>query len=286
MIQGRLRYSLILLLLPTLLILSACGAPASATNGTGQDGTSGKLTITGSSTVAPLVSEIAKQFEAIHPDVRIDVQSGGTSRGISDARQGLADIGMASRALKADETDLLSFTIAHDGICPILHKSNPVNRLTNDQIIDVYRGKITNWKEVGGNDAPITVVTKAEGRSTLELFSQFFKLDVKDIKAQVVIGENEEAIKSVLGNPNAIAYVSIGTAEYHATHGSELKLLPIANVSPTTEHVRDGSFPLSRPLNLVTKTQPEGLVKQFIEFAQSSKVASIVAEQYFVAPMK
>jgi phosphate transport system substrate-binding protein len=264
--------------------LAACGAnPATAENGAASAGTpTGKLVLTGSSTIAPLASELGKLFEAKYPGVRVDVQSGGTSRGITDARQGLADIGMASRALTKDETDLLSFTIAYDGICPIVHTSNPVQSLTDAQIVDIYLGKITNWKDVGGNDAPITVINKAEGRSTLDLFVQYFKIQTKDIKAQVVIGENEEAIKSVIGNPNAIAYVSIGSAEYEATQGSDIKLLPIKGIAATIENVKNHSFPLSRPLNLVTKTQPQGLVKLFIDFARSSEAFPAVKEQFFV----
>jgi phosphate transport system substrate-binding protein len=123
-----------------------------------------KLVLTGSSTVAPLAAEIGKRFESLHNNVRVDVQTGGSSRGVSDARAGLADIGMASRALKDDEKDLLSFTIALDGISVILNKANPVDSLNKQQIIDIYTGKIVNWKGLGGNDAPITVVNKAEGR--------------------------------------------------------------------------------------------------------------------------
>jgi phosphate transport system substrate-binding protein len=238
--------------------------------------------LTGSSTIAPLASELGKAFEAKYPGVRVDVQAGGSGRGITDARQATADIGMVSRKLKDDEQDLLSFTIANDGVAPILNTSNPVTQLTDQQIIDIYLGKITNWKDVGGNDAPITVVNKAEGRSTLELFAQYFKIEPKDIKAQVVIGDNQEGIKSVAGNPDAIGYVSIGTAEYEAGHGTAIKLLPIQGVAATVEDVRNGTFPLSRPLNLVTKTPPQGLVKQFIDFAQSPEVTPIVKDQFFV----
>ena len=136
-----------------------------------------KLTLTGSSTVAPLVSEIAKKFEAEHPEVRIDVQTGGSSRGLADAAQGIADIGMVSRALKENETDFQSFAIARDGIGIILESSNPVRSLSDEQIVDIYTGKVDNWQQVGGVNAPITVVSKAEGRSTLELFLEYFQLE-------------------------------------------------------------------------------------------------------------
>jgi phosphate transport system substrate-binding protein len=179
--------------------------------------TQGKLVITGSSTMAPLVSEIGKRFESLHPGTRIDVQTGGSSRGIADTVNGLADIGMVSRALKPQEHALHGATIAHDGITMILHKTNPVHELTDKQIKAIYTGEITNWKTVGGPDAPITVVNKAEGRSTLELFLQYLQLSNRAIRAHVIIGDNEQGIKTIAGNPHAIGYVSVGTAQYDAT---------------------------------------------------------------------
>jgi len=131
-------------------------------------------------------------------------------------------------------------------------------------------------------DTPITVVNKAEGRSTLEVFLHYFKLKNVDVKAQVVIGDNEQGVKTVAGNRNAIGYVSIGTAEYDATHGVPIKLLPIGGVAASTESVRKGSFPLSRPLHLVTRTSPSGLAKAFIEYAQSRAVHDLIKQQYFV----
>jgi len=241
-----------------------------------------KLVLTGSSTVAPLAAEIGKRFESLHPNVRVDVQTGGSSRGVSDARAGLADIGMASRALKDDEKDLQSFTIALDGISIILNKANPVQSLNKQQTIDIYTGKILNWKAVGGNDAPITVVNKAEGRSTLELFLHYFGLKNTDVKPQVVIGDNQQGIKTVVGNPDAIAYVSVGTAEYEASQGAAIKLLPLEGIAASVENVRNRSFPLSRPLNLVTRGQPVGLAKDFIDFAQLPQINDLIEAQYFV----
>jgi phosphate transport system substrate-binding protein len=241
-----------------------------------------KIVLTGSSTVAPLVAEIGKRFEKKNPGVRVDVQTGGSSRGVNDARSGVADIGMASRALKGDETDLKAFAIARDGIGIILNSANAVTSLTDQQVIDIYTGKITDWSAVGGNPGPITVVNKAEGRSTLELFLHFFKLKASDIKAQVVIGDNQQGIKTVAGNPNAIGYVSVGTAEFEAGQGTPIKLLGMGGVAASVENVRNGSFPLARPLNLVTNKDPTGLTKSYIDYAQSDEVHDLVKEQFFV----
>jgi phosphate transport system substrate-binding protein len=279
------------LLIPLAIALTSCvwlqgcsSSNTAATNNTNQ--LQGKLVLTGSSTIAPLTAEISKRFESGHPGVRVDVQSGGSSRGITDARQGVADIGMVSRALKPEEKDLKAFSIARDGVTVILHKENPVQSLSDKQVVDIYTGKLTNWKQVGGQDKAITVVSKAEGRSTLELFTHYFKLKNTDIKAQVVIGENEQGIKTVAGNPNAIGYVSIGSAENSAANKVPIKLLPVNGVAATTANVQNSTFPISRPLNLVTKTEPQGLAKEFIDFAQSQQVSEIVKKQNFVLVSK
>jgi len=242
-----------------------------------------KLTITGSSTVAPLVGEIAKRFEAENSEVRIDVQTGGSSRGIADVESAVADIGMVSRALKEEEKGkLYGFVIAKDGIGIIVHSSNPVKEINDEQVVAIYQGQIDNWKEVGGKDAPITVVNKAEGRSTLELFLKYFQLKNSQIKAKVVIGDNQQGIKTVAGNENAIGYVSVGAAEYEIDLGVPIKLLPVGGVEATSETVRDGSFPLSRPLTVITKNQPEGKTLEFIQFAQSEEVHDLVKGQNLI----
>jgi phosphate transport system substrate-binding protein len=267
----------VLLMVVLLGVPVAAGAQASAA-----DQLTGKLVVTGASTLAPLIAEIGKRFESLHGKVRVDVQTGGSSRGVADARQGLADIGMVSRAMKDDERDLHAFPVARDGVCIILHKENPVQALTDEQIAAIYTGRITNWKGVGGKDATITVVNKAEGRSTLEVFLHYFKLKNADVKAQVVIGDNEQGVKTVAGNRNAVGYVSIGTAEYDEMHGVPIKLLPVGGVAASTENVRKGAFPLSRPLHIVTRVSPAGLAKAFIEYAQSKAVHDIIRQQYFV----
>ncbi len=242
-----------------------------------------RLVITGSSTLAPLVSEIAKRYESEHPGVRIDVQTGGSSRGIADARSGAADLGMASRDLKAGELDLWQHAIALDGIGLIAHASNPVGSLSKKQVRGIYLGTITNWREVGGPDAEIVVVNKAEGRATLELFLAHFGLTNSDIEADVVIGANEQGVKTVVANPHAIGYVSIGTAEYNVAHGVAIKLLATDGVEPSLANVRNGTFPITRHLNLITRRGPGGLIREFIDYARSSEVSDLVDALYYVS---
>lgn len=255
-------------------VCSSCRPPEAAN---GQ-----RLVLTGSSTIAPLAGELAKEFEKRHPGVRVDVQMGGSSRGVADVRRGLNDIGMVSRDLRPGEKDLNAYAVALDGVCMIVHKQNPVRELTRDQIIAIYTGRIRNWKDVGGTDAAITVVNKSAAHSTLQLFLEHFKLKNGEIRADIIIGNNEEAVKSVVGNPHALAYVSIGTAEYDAALGTPIKLLPLAGVPASTETVRSRRFPLIRTLHLVTREAPRGLAKEFLDFARSKDAHQIIRGQSFV----
>jgi phosphate transport system substrate-binding protein len=241
-----------------------------------------ELTLTGSSTVAPLASQIAKQYERDHPNVRIEVQAGGSSRGITDARRGTADIGMASRALTGKDGELRAHTIARDGIALIVHEDNPTDKLSRQQVIDLYTGEVDNWHAVGGADAPATIVNKSAGRATLEVFLNYFEMTNEQVEPDMVIGHNQEAIKAVAGNPDAIGYVSIGVAEYEQANGTPIKLLPIQGVAASSENVADGSYPKTRPLNFVTDDKPTGLTKRFIAYAQSQQVHDLIRGEGYV----
>lgn len=277
------RSSLAALLLGAAWLLTGCGDPIeSATDQSRSTLLSGKLVLTGSSTVAPLMTEIAKRFEELHPGVRVDVQTGGSSRGIADVRSGVADLGMASRELKDSEQDLKAFTLAQDGVCLIVHRDNPIDRLSAEQTAAIYTGKIRDWHEVGGEPGPITVVNKAEGRATLEVFLAQFDLESSDIRADIVIGDNQQGLKSVAGSPGAIAYVSLGAADYEAKRGLPIKLLAADDIAATLENLAVGRFPISRPLNLVTVGEPSGLAAELIRFAQSDLAHDLIEAQLFV----
>lgn len=265
------------------LVLVACSGEPQP--GSDSSALTGQLVLTGSSTVAPLIGEIAKRFEQTYPDTRVDVQTGGSSRGVADARRGTADIGMVSRALNAEESDLTAYPIALDGVAMIVHRDNPLSVLSEEQIVAIYTGQVMNWREIGGADAPITVVNKAEGRSTLELFLSYFKLRNEDIKPSIIIGDNQQGIRTVAADPHAIGYVSIGTAAYETSRGTAIKALPMGGIEATLENVRNGSFPLSRPLHLVTlgaAEQASALARSFIEYAASAAVSDLTEAQYFV----
>ncbi|PAV26118.1 ABC transporter substrate-binding protein [Tamilnaduibacter salinus] len=246
------------------------------------DGPSQSVSLSGSSTVAPLAQALGSAFEARHQGIEVDVQAGGSSRGINDAVTELVDIGMASRALRPDDPPLNSYTIAHDGITLITHRDNPVTSLSTEAVQRIYRGETTNWQELGGPDRPIVVVHKAEGRSTLELFLEHFKLNNRQVEPDVVIGGNHQGIKTVAGNRGAIGYVSIGTAQYEADQGAAIRLLPMGGITPTFENVAEGRFPLTRPLNLLVKGTPQEWEKAFIDFARSAEARDHVLSHFFV----
>lgn len=246
---------------------------------------SGRLLLTGSSTMQPLVAEIGKRFQALYPGVRVDVEAGGSGRGLSDARQGKADIGMVSRALTEKEGDLYGFPIARDGVCVILHRSNPVRALTDRQVSDIFTGRISNWKQVRGRKAPIIVIIPKQGYSSVELFMHYFTLKYAEMKAHQVVGDNPTRIKAISENPDGISFVSVGEAERKAQGSAPIKLLSAGGVDATSKNIETGNFPISRPLTLVTKGLPKGLVKEFIEFSLSSHVSDLISTYDFVPYM-
>jgi phosphate transport system substrate-binding protein len=243
----------------------------------------GKLVISGSSTMAPLLKDIGDHFFALHPGVRVEVNAGGSAKGLSDVRKGISDIGMFGRAMEEeDERDLTGFPIARDGVSLIVHRDNPVAVLSDEQIRKIFSGSIRNWSEVGGRNAPVMVVNRSEGRSQFDLFARHFKLKAEEIRAQQTIGDNGPCIEAVSGDLDAISYLSVGDAERRAKEGIPIKLLPIGGVSATIQNVRKGSFPISRPLTLITVEHAPPLVMKFIDFSLSSQVTEIVRQHNFV----
>ncbi|MBA2672380.1 phosphate ABC transporter substrate-binding protein [Ramlibacter sp.] len=241
-----------------------------------------RLTVTGASTIAPLMADIAKAHEIKYPNIRTDVQTGGTSRGITDVRKQTAQIGMVSRALYDNEKDLRSVLIARDGIAMIVNKANSVQKLSRDQVIAIYSGKVRNWKEVGGPDMPITVVSKAEGRSTLDIFSNHFGLPYRAIKAHVIVGDNQQEIMTISGNKGSIGYVSIGSAEYEQEHGAPIKLVQLDNLMPSTKSVADGTYSIARDLNLVYREPLSPEARSLLDFSTSPAAKKLITANFFI----
>jgi len=179
--------------------------------------------------------------------------------------------GLVSRALYAEESDLMAWTLARDGIGLMVHAENPVRNLSSDQVRAIYRGEIEDWSEVGGDPGRIIVVNKAEGRATLQVFLDYFGLTNQEIQADILAGENEHVIKTVAGDRRALGYVSIGTAEEDILHGVKVKLLALDGIEATSESVANGNFPMTRALNMVATQAPVGLASEFLVYVMSSE---------------
>ncbi len=265
-----------------------------------------QITVAGSSTVRPIVKKAAAEFKKTHPDVEFVIGGGGSSHGVKSVATGQVTIGMASRDLKGKETTewpgLVPVSIGRDGIALIVNSRNPISKITKQQVQDIYTGKITNWKELGGKDAPIVLVSKEHGRSTLELFLKYFDLEAEEVgegKSAVMrhrvkgatqyaeltarlIGPNREALAEIAMKPNAIAYVSVGTAQEIAAKGGRVTLLQLDGVPASVVNVDNQTYPLRRPLNVVTKGEATGNVKEFIDFLLGNEGQAIVAGLEFI----
>lgn len=276
------RIGRIIVILMTLLALAGCGreAPPSAR---APAPLSGHFLITGSSTMLPLVQAIAERFHNLHPAVFIEVQGGGSGRGIADALEGKADIGMASRVLNEKESGLASHAIARDGVAVIVHRSNPVQALSDEQVAAIFTGKLRDWREVGGMPGAIRVVSRLDGYSSLDLFTHYYKIDAAQIRATARLGDNAALIAEVLAHPQSIAFMSVGEAARRALAGEPIRLLPIGGVVASSQTIKSGDYPLARPLTLVTKVLPEGLAKAFIDFARSPQVNDLILAHDFVS---
>jgi phosphate transport system substrate-binding protein len=236
----------------------------------------GRLLITGSSTMCPMIDAMGKRFETLHHDVSVEVECGGSERGVKDILEGKADIGMISRSLKDSERDLYGFPVARDGISIIVNKENPVMSLSNAQIVGIFTGAITDWEEVQGPKEKILVVLREPQKSSTELFRNYFKLKERQMTGIVFAGDNPVTIKAVASNRRAIGYVSSGFALHQEASGVLIKVLPVNDVKPTRRNIITVNYPISRPLLLISAKFPTGFVKEFIDFALSSGNVDII----------
>lgn len=259
-------------------ILIAASAPAVA------------LDISGASTVQPVVEKLVPLFSAGGGEA-VRLSGGGSGAGIKNASEGRSDIGMVSRDLKDDEkTALRNKVVGIDALAIIVNQSNPVGGLSKAQLVDLYSGKIDNWKAVGGPERPVVRVSKEVGRSTLELFEHYTglvsadrnKADKPQIsKASHVIGSNLEALTVVGGVPGAVGYVSVGTARSMVQAGMPVRIVPLDGVEPTDDAIRAKRYPIVRPLNLVYAKETPA-VASFLALALSPDGQDVVRSLGFL----
>ena len=239
----------------------------------------GQLQIAGSSTVQPLAQSLAEAYVEMHPDVEIDVQGGGSSVGVKSAAEGTTPIGNASRALKDSEMeefpDLIAHTIARDGIAVVVHPDVPVDGLSLDEARQIFAGEITNWSEVGGPDENIIVVSREEGSGTRGAFEDMVMGDEALIVDTALLQPSNGAVKTTVSTtPLSVGYISFGYLD------DSVKPLAIDGVEPTVANAQSDEYPVVRPLNMVTKGEPTGLAKAFLDFIMSGEGQAIVAEEY------
>ncbi len=236
-----------------------------------------RIQIAGSTSVQPVAEKLAEKFEETHPNIRINVQGGGSSLGISSVSQGITDIGTSSRELTAKEkVGLNEYIIGKEGIVIAVNNQNSINELTNAQLRDIFSGKITSWKEVGGPDLEIHVITRESGSGTRSAFENLIMGDTK-IRPDAIVQSSTESVKqAVRQDPGAIGFVSL------ARMSSDVKALKIDGVAPSEEAVFDGSYSLQTPFIFVVKGEPQGIVKEFIDFTLSPEGQAIVKEEKVV----
>ncbi len=237
---------------------------------------SGTITTGGSTTVQPLSETLSGAFMQIFPEVEVTVTGGGSSVGVTSASNGTLDIGAASRELKASEEGLglVVSVLAYDGIAVVVNAAQTVTGLSTEQIKHIFAGEITNWNEIGGANDDIVVVSREEGSGTRAAFEELVMGETL-ITDTAILQSSTGALKTtVAGNKKAIGYISMGYLD------SSVNALDIDGVAGTEENAKNGSYPIVRPLLYVTKGEPAGIVKKYIDFCRGIAGQAIVAEDY------
>ncbi|RME75182.1 MAG: phosphate ABC transporter substrate-binding protein [Chloroflexi bacterium] len=281
-------------------LLTACGGapPPPAEAGAAVESSAPARTIQnkGSDTLVNLALAWAERYREIRPDVSIAVTGGGSGTGIAALINGTVDIANASRKMKDKEFEAarangiepVEFVVAIDALAVVVHPDNPVDRLTIDQLADIFTGRITNWKEVGGNDAPIILLSRETNSGThvyfLEEVVRKGEKDNEDIFApQTLLMPSSVGITSELRrNPNAIGYDGLGYVT------EEEKMIAVARtasspyVLPSVESGSDGSYPIARNLYMYTAGEPSDVIAEYLDWIRGPEGQAIVAELGFV----
>jgi len=229
------------------------------------------ITMKGSTTILPIAQKIADAYMSRSSDVKISVSGSGSGDGIKALKKGEADIANSSRFLKDSEIEKavddkmypVPFAIAYDCIVPIVHPSNPVTDLTIQQLKDIYRGRITNWRQVGGPDNRIKVISRNKSSGTYDVWENEVMNEKEIIRAALLKASNGDVVQAVSVNKDAIGYVAIGYVD------NSVKGLTVNGVRASAETALDGSFPISRPLYMFTNGWPAGETLNFINFVLS-----------------
>ena len=271
-----------------LTLLAGCGssgnAPASSAASSAPSGgdteLTGSVATDGSTSMKSVIGALGESFQNANSGVTFTYNPTGSGSGIQAVSEGRCDIGLASRGLKDDEksSGLTETVLAYDGIAVVVSPENPVSDLTIEQIADIYTGKITNWSEVGGNDAEIVLIGREAGSGTRDGFESI--TGTKDAcQYRQELTSTGDVIATVSQNPNAIGYASLSAVK------ESVKALSVGGVAPSEDTVKDGSYVIQRPFVLVTKdgVTLSPAAQAFFDYATSAEAAPIIAQAGAVA---
>ena len=236
---------------------------------------SGSVATDGSTSMAKVIGALGESFMNENPDVAFTYNPTGSGSGITAVSEGRCDIGLASRALKDSEKEsgLSETVLAYDGIAIIVHPDNPVSDLSIEQIADIYTGKITSWKDLGGDDAEIVVIGREAGSGTRDGFESITKTK-DECRYRQELTSTGDVITTVSQNSGAIGYASLSAVK------DSVKALRVNGVAPSEETVQDGSYEVQRPFMLITKTGQElsDVSQAFFDYIKSPDVNDIIAK--------
>ncbi len=274
------RSTAVIIILSGLTLLGACGEAkvgTPAADGTVEDA---EISVVGSTTVQPLAELLSEAYEAVDPGVMVTVSGGGSSVGVKSASEQSADIGMASREIKESEIqdcpELVVHTIARDGIAIVASLDVDIDGISIEQARAIFAGGLTDWSEVGGTSGIITVVAREEGSGTRSAF-QDLVMDDALISAAAILQPSNGAVRTtVISTPGSIAFISFGYLD------DSTKPMAIDGALPTAENVNAGSYPVVRPLNMVTYGEPTGTVANWIEFILGEDGQAVVAAEGYL----
>lgn len=235
-----------------------------------------ELILAGSTSVQPFVEMVAEKYMEELPEMRVIVQGGGSTAGVQAVREGAAAIGMSSRCLTAQETDLTPITLARDGIAVIVHPSNGVGNLTVEQVREIFGGRIRDWKEVGGKPGRIWLVTREEGSGTRGAFKELV-MHKTQIVPEAIVQDSNGSVRAVIADfPMGIGYVSLGLVD------ETVKALRIDGVVASRDNVKNKSYRLVRPFLFLVKGEPQAQAKQFIDFVLSERGQKLLEEESLI----